>query len=575
MASIGRVASLKKSNIRPDIVVGVALALATSILGWHFAGGRALHILGSPFYYGGDGMLILGTIQHIIEGGWVYVSPRLGAPFGSALYDYPVPDSGTLLALKTIGKLFHSAGAAYNIFYLAGFALNAVFAYAVLRYLKVGRSLSFAGAFAFTMLPFHFMRVMHLFYTWYFVAPIFTWYARKAYRGDLKFSGRRGLMHAAAMLVLTCFGVYYAFFGAMTIAAATLVRVLASRSVASGRAGIIACAILLAGVVANVAPTLAYERAHGMNSEVADRIPSESETYGMKIAQLLLPWQAHRSATLAGITNRYMQTFPLVNENQTGALGMIGSVGFIALMLTLIGPRRHEPVSLLAALALIFVLFCSIGGLSSLFAMLVSAKIRAWNRASVFVAFFAISAAMLLLQRAIQGWKRPHTMALSGLLCALVIWDQTPASPVAPIDTYRANYESDKAFGAAVERALPTGSMVYQLPYMAYPEIPPLHQLDAYDQLAGYLNTKAIRWSYGGMKGREGDLFLRQLSTQPIDQQVATIRDKDFSAVWVDRRGYADHGAQIEADLAKALGHGPALVSPNGNQVLFIVGARG
>jgi phosphoglycerol transferase len=570
MASIERAASLKNSKTMPDIVTGAALALVTMVLGWYLVGGRALH-LGSPIYYSGDGLLILATIQHTIEGGWVYVSSRLGAPFGSVLYDYPVPDSGTMLVLKVVGKLTHSAGIAYNFYYLVGFALDAVFAFAVLRYLKVGRALSFAGAFAFTMLPFHFMRMGHLFYTWYFAAPVFTWYAFRTYRGDLKFSGRRGIADALTLLVLTTFGVYYAFFGAVTIATAALVRTLGVRSIASARAGIIACAILLSGVLANVVPTLAYEHTHGINNEVAARVPAESEAYGMKVTQLLLPWPGHRFAPLAKITAKYNQTFPLVNENQTASLGLLGSAGFLALIVLLLGPRRGETLPLLAALTLIFVLFCSIGGLSSLFAMLISAKIRAWNRASVFVAFFAIAGAVFLVQRVTQEWKPKALAVIAGALCAFVIWDQTPAKPIVPIETWHANYENDRAFGALVERALPVGSLVYQLPYMPYPEVPPLNDLAAYDQFAGYLNTKSLRWSYGGMKGREGDLFFRQLAMQPIEQQISAIREKGFSAVWVDRRGYADHGAKIEADLAKALGHGPALVSENGNQALFTV----
>ncbi|WP_321927961.1 sugar translocase [Paraburkholderia guartelaensis] len=560
-----------RSKIKVDIAIGAALALLSTLLGWHFIGGRAIH-LGSPLDYSGDGLFLLASIQHMIEGGWVYVSSRLGAPFGSVLYDYPVPDSGTLLVLKIAGKAFHSAGIAYNLYYLVGFALDAIASYAVLRYLGVRRALAFAGAFAYTMLPFHFMRIGHLFYTWYFGAPIFTWYAFRVYRGDLRFSGRRGLLDTIALLVLTTFGVYYAFFGAMAIAAATLVRVLKDGTIASARTGIVACTLLLAGVVANVIPTLAYEHSHGINNEVAARIPSESETYGMKVAQLLLPWPGHRAAPLARLTAKYNQTFPLVNENQTASLGLLGSVGFIGLLVILLGPRRGETLPLLAALTLVFVLFCSIGGLSSIFAMLISAKIRAWNRASVFVAFFAIASAVILLQRATQSWKRPGSLAaLSVALCAFVVWDQTPATPVVPFEQSHANYENDKSFGAAVERVLPVGSTVYQLPYMAFPEVPPLNDLAAYDQFAGYLNTTALRWSYGGMKGREGDLFFRQLATQPVAQQVAAIREKGFSAVWVDRRGYADRGKQLEADLAKELGHGPALISQNGNQVLFII----
>ncbi|CAH2806648.1 MAG: hypothetical protein CBARDCOR_6367, partial [uncultured Caballeronia sp.] len=75
-------------------------------------------------------------------------------------------------------------GVALNLYYLFGFPLNALSAYVVLRKLRVSTILSFAGGFIFTILPFHFERLGHLFYNWYFSAPVFIWYAFKIYRGE-------------------------------------------------------------------------------------------------------------------------------------------------------------------------------------------------------------------------------------------------------------------------------------------------------------------------------------------------------------------------------------------------------
>ena len=43
-----------------------------------------------PFSYSGDGTLNLTLIKTVMERGWFYENPRLGAPSGQELYDYPV-----------------------------------------------------------------------------------------------------------------------------------------------------------------------------------------------------------------------------------------------------------------------------------------------------------------------------------------------------------------------------------------------------------------------------------------------------------------------------------------------------
>lgn len=131
-------------------------------------------------------------------------------------------------------------------------------------------------------------------------------------------------------------------FGVLAFLAATLCKYLRVRSIISIFPGILAVAIVTIGIVANVAPNLADRARHGINTEVAQRNPSEAELYGLKITQLLLPRVGHRMAPLAELTQKYTTTFPLVNENETASLGAIGSVGFLALLLALIAPGKEQ-----------------------------------------------------------------------------------------------------------------------------------------------------------------------------------------------------------------------------------------
>src|SRR6185312_13247249 len=80
----------------------------------------------------------------------------------------------------------------------------------------------FAGAFLFAMLPFHFIRVGHVYLAAYFAAPVFAALATKLalYQAP---HVRDELRLTPGTLVLVAIaaggGVYYAFFGCLVLAA--------------------------------------------------------------------------------------------------------------------------------------------------------------------------------------------------------------------------------------------------------------------------------------------------------------------------------------------------------------------
>ena len=47
--------------------------------------------------------------------------------------------------------------------------------------------------------------------------------------------------------------------------------------------------------------------------------------------------------------------------------------------------------------------------------------------------------------------------------------------------------------------------MVYQVPYMAYPEEPAIVNMVDYDPFVGYLHSHDLRWSYGAMRNTKAD----------------------------------------------------------------------
>ena len=116
---------------------------------------------------------------------------------------------------------------------------------------------------------------------------------------------------------------------------------------------------------------------------------------------------------------------------------------------------------------------------------------------------------------------------------------------------------------------MPPGSAIYQLPYMEFPDFGPVEKLEGYAMATGFTNSKTLRWSFGGMQGREGDLFYRALAKKTVAEQVSAIEQLGFSGVYIDRRGFADRGVSIINDFTQVLGFDPVLERSDGNVVFF------
>lgn len=542
--------------------------------------------LGYPFTYSGDGISHSWIAKRAMEG-WIFDNARSGYPFGSNFLDYPGSDGGNLLILKMLGMATGHYQSALNLYFLLGFSATFVAAFAVMRVLGLARPWALAGAVLFNFVPFHFQRIGHLFYTWYFVVPLFFYVAVKLVseladgaRTPVSWSTR--IAQGASMIILGCFGVYYAIFGMILVAVAALA------GLAFGRAGrpvvlraVLALCLVAGGVFLNIAPSVLHKQQFGANSEVAQRNATDAELYGLKMTQLFMPRPDHQVRVLAEYTTDYLKNFPLNNENYTSSLGIVGSIGFIAGLLAIfaamIGRRAEGNTRLIALLTLVLFLFGTVGGFGSLFSQFVSPSIRGWNRISIFIAFGALCVFFFTLQRFTRASVKGSGLILSSVVIAAGVtaaglFDQSAPPCIACNLHIQRSFEDDRNFVQAIERSLPAGSAIYQLPYMEFPEVPPRFELDTYGLAVGFLHSDALRWSYAGIRGREGDLFFRSLSKQPAARQIEVLRRLGFRAVYIDLRGYEDKGVQIVREFTAALGQAPVMQRSDGRVVMFSLG---
>ncbi|HET9324789.1 MAG TPA: hypothetical protein VFO03_13000 [Gaiellaceae bacterium] len=527
-----------------------------------------------PFAYSGDATLNQTLIKSVMERGWFYENPRLGAPDGQHLYDYPVLSGDSLhVAFFWLAGLFtDDAALVMNLFFLLTFPLTAVVAYLVLRRLSVGPQVALVVAVLYTVLPYHFMRgEWHLFLAAYYVVPIGAYLALSVLDGRARIALGTGAL--CALVAVASGSFYYSAFTVLLVVAASILRFVATRERRTLTVGGFFVVVILAVSFVQLTPTIVYRLKHGENDEVAQRYWFESENYGLKLTQLLLPVDDHRIDALASRKREYTQQIPQT-EAREATLGVIGSVGFLWLLgvalAACVGGARSEffaPHRRLAALTVVAVLVGITGGLSTLIAV-VWPQIRSWNRLSVFIAFFALAAVALLLEalRARFRWPAAAFAALLLALLALGALDQTTATFIPPHRALKAEWQADQASISSVEGALPEGAKVVQLPYEPFPE-PVVGARPIYEPAKPYLHSSDLRWSWGGMRGRPED-WAAAHATKPAAELVPAAREAGFAAVLVDRLGYGDGGAATEADLNSVLG-APAERTPDGRWLLW------
>jgi hypothetical protein len=558
-----------------------------------------LHV---PFGYSADAMLNGALVKGSIEHGWIQSNPTIGLPGQLDLADFPFGETLDFGIIRVISLFARDWALSMNLFFLLTFPLTAVLAMWPLRRLGISRWPAGIASLVYTMLPYHFLRGEgHLGLAAYFLVPpmilVCVWSmadepllfkpGQKKWKLDLR---RPEALIAIVICVLTAFGgIYYAFFACFFLFVAGAIAALRH-----GRWQLLVSAVLLIAVivgagVVNLSPSLIYHAVHGGNAAASVRNPGQAEIYALKIDELFLPIDGHRIAKFAAIKALYHQGMAQLNpylDNEavvTSSIGLVGVLGFLIVLFApfvgepterWFGKQRFELLQRLGQLEILGLLLGTVGGFGAMIAFVLP-QIRSYNRIVVFLAFFGTAALALALERILSHAKKPsqRTIAIGCMvvLLGIAIFDQTSASWGTGGAATAAVYYGDAAYVRALEAALPKDTAVFQLPYMPFPEPGgPLVKMVDYEPLRGYLHSTTLRWSYGAQKGREADAFQQQVAALPADQMVAQLKSAGFSAVWVDRNGYQDNGAAIEADLARVTGSKP-IVSGDGQIATFAI----
>jgi phosphoglycerol transferase len=548
-----------------------------------------------PFDYGGDALLMSLVVKSVVDYGWYWSNPSLGAPFGFELRDYPFAahDSFHVLLIKMMSCFTHDWALLFNLYFLLGFPLITLSAMAVFRHFRVGYRPAIVGAVLYSFLPSRLLKGEgHLFLDSFYQVPlailIILWVCdehpplvplpetvhdrRVAWWPGLEVRRRRSVAALLICGLVASTSLYYAFFTTCLLAFGGVWASIVRGSMRNVVAGFTLAGAIVVGMAANGLPTIVHHVRHGPNAEVGERLPWEAETYGMKIAQLLLPVDGHRLPALRRMKDQYNERTPLGGENGTTSLGLVGDVGFLLLLGAVLTGWRSErsPDDLwrpLAALNLVAVLLGTIGGFGSLFAWLVSPQIRGYSRLGVFIGFFALFAVVLLLDR-IRGHRPRLVDLVLPVILVVGLLDQVTPLAIRPYAAVKKQYASDANLVHRIEASFPGGMAIFELPYMTFPEPQGVNDMPDYGPLRPYLHSRKLRWSYPAMRGRGGDAWARDVSEREPGRILEALADAGFGGVLVDRSGYVDRGAAVEAEFRTVLGNEP-IAGVDGRLVFF------
>jgi phosphoglycerol transferase len=534
-----------------------------------------------PFSYSGDGLAMSTLSKGLIDNLWWTQNSFLGMPFGQVAYDRPFTDTFDFIIIKIIGLVSHNFAISLNLFYLLTFPLTALTTLYVFRTLRISPGPSVVGSLLFTFIPFHFLRGEdHLFYSSYFFIPLVILVIIWIYQGKTILYNAEtkkielGNYHTIVSLIicgLMAFqNVYFLFFTCFFLLVTGVFHSLSTRN----RKYLISCSLLIGFMVVvlliNTAPTLLYQYQNGPNLDAVGRTPNAAEIYGLKITQLLFPINGHRIPFLSNITWKYSSTAPLINENGMSALGGFGALGFV-LLIFWVFYRLGEPtdnkdlaeirptLDCLSTLNLSAVLLATTGGVGVLVAYLFSfSYIRGYNRISIFIAFFAILAVLIVLEYVRRNWclTRKRHLLFTAVLCVLLIGgilDQTRPTYAPDYGDVKQEFLQDQRFIDKIETEVPNGSMIFQLPYMKYPESGRIIKMGDYSPAIAYLHSDTLRWSYGSIKGRAEADWENEISSQELMTMTKSLAFVGFNGIYVDSYGYADKGSKTISSLSSIL----------------------
>jgi hypothetical protein len=369
---------------------------------------------------------------------------------------------------------------------------------------------------------------------------------------DEKLPDTRTLLAAVALVVLAA--VQSPYFASIAL---QLVLLASLRGWLAGRREVAKFGLLLA-VVGGVALYLAglnvrlHERSAGPNVELSPRNLEPLVSSGLRVPDLFFPFTHPIRPWSDFAQKHYFDAGNPLTEYGSAFLGLLGSGLMVGLLVTAVSRAfrgRWREVPWQAWVIVYVLLFSIVGGLDYVLGVVVTTSLPATTRYSV-----VISCALLLWGADLATNMRSHrarvvVIAVAALFGCFELFGMRGAEAAEQDRTTRDTVRKDREFVWELERQVRAGASVFQLPVTDFPSQVGHHRMGSCEHFRPFLWTESLKFSFGTDKGRPREAWQRKLPASASDL-VKQLRERQFSALMLNRKGFPDAGQALEKDLS-------------------------
>lgn len=580
-----------KSNFvknKKDIVYSISVFIIALILACYFMKVWDIPWSNPESLLGPDnGDLLLSSLfyKNMIETNSLWNGNLLAAPFEFNMYNFPaMTNMIVIIPIYILGKIFNNAIIAMLLVMILAFPMTAIFSYYAIKQFDVRRVICAIGALVYAFIPFKMMRMWgHFSYgNSLMIIPIAVIVLYWIYDDDELFIINKNMFkykrNIIAVLFIIIIGIgeaYYAFFFCFFVVVTIFIKVLNEKKYLTN---IIKSGLVIFDTVSvmliTMLPSLLNTSEQFQSIEKPVRSATETEIYGLKLMHLFLPSNTGLNK-IDTLSYKYSLQTVYNNENMSAFLSVFAGIGFLILIISLLSSNyfkeRENQIKLLSGLNISAILLSSIGGFSYFVAAFIYSQVRAYNRISVFIAFFSVVALCIVGSMMIENTNKNIikniTIIILSVIAALsIIFNGTTKSSltIKNIYAYSKGNEYIYDFINEIEKEVGKEAMIYQMPYYKFPESPPLNDMKDYSLAIPYVYSKNnIKWSYGNYKGTEGDLWHRAVSKLPIEERILKISKAGFDGIYIDTAAYQQEELQqLLGNLNEILQVNP-IITPN------------
>jgi len=540
------------------------LALAVCVV-WLTIEGRWGSNFQFPVRYNGDSHYILGMIKLVKDGDlglFTHIKTKsLGAPFIGQLNDFPQTERVIVWVSGQISRVIGLMPAANAILVLSAVIASLSF-YLAARLWRVPRLEAWTFAIIYAFLPQSHRSLDHLGIAFTGLLPLqfyCCWYLSTAQR--LSWHSFRFKLTFVIGLLSGLLNIYWVFLFVHIYLLAILCRLVSRRRnlIISLIPLIASC--LIAGVF--LASFIVYRESYGENSAALVRSYFDAERWALKPIDLLIPNWGY-SGSEEGFLSRYYGGGRLeVGESWWGAyIGFCAIFGLLFLFLKSIQRQLNKrPPSIPCVAALWIIFYTSVGGVHAILCLILDFyDIRGTNRYSAAIATIGLLYLAFVIPKLIRSWPFKVKVCLLVLLVLLALWDQSfkiYTFPFGPNRVIKERVLADRDLVSTLEECLAPGSMLYELPVLAFPE--PFSGRGAYKfassfygSMRPFLYSSKLRYTYGSNKGRQGADWQLDVEELPAGEMAAVLESYGVSGILLNRNGYEDRGEQLLAEFSEA-----------------------